>query len=43
MATLVPTLTLVSTDATSGETLNLSVTDSLALGANDVKSNVLTK
>jgi len=39
MATLVPTLTLVSTDATSGETLNLSVTDSLTLGANDVVLN----
>ena len=34
MATLTPTLTLSSTDATS-ETVSISVTDSLALGDND--------
>tara|TARA_R110001606_G_scaffold345734_1_gene494628 strand:- start:641 stop:1033 length:393 start_codon:yes stop_codon:yes gene_type:complete len=36
MATLTPTLALTSTDAT-GDTLSLSVTDSLAIGANKVR------
>ena len=36
MATLTPTLSLTSTDAT-GDTLSISVTDSLAIGANKVR------
>tara|TARA_R100001463_G_scaffold25601_1_gene60549 strand:+ start:22 stop:414 length:393 start_codon:yes stop_codon:yes gene_type:complete len=38
MATLTPTLTLTSTDVT-GDSLNLSVTDTLALGANDLRKS----
>jgi hypothetical protein len=38
MATLTPSLTLVSTDAT-GDSLSLSVTDSLTLGANDARTS----
>jgi hypothetical protein len=33
MATLVPTLTLTSSDISSAETLSLSITDSLTVGA----------
>ena len=36
MATLTPTLALVSTDAT-GDSLSISVTDQLAIGANKVR------
>ena len=36
MATLTPTLALVSTDAT-GDSLSISVTDALAIGANKVR------
>ena len=36
MATLTPTLALTSTDAT-GDTLSISVTDSLTIGANKVR------
>ena len=36
MATLSPTLTLLSTDAT-GDSISVSVTDSLTLGDNDVR------
>ena len=36
MATLTPTLTLVSTDSTS-DALSITVTDSLTLGANDAR------
>ena len=35
MATITPTLTITSTDATTGDDISLSVTDSLSLGAND--------
>jgi len=38
MATLTPTLTLTSTDVT-GDALNLSVTDTLTLGANDLRKS----
>ena len=38
MATLTPTLTLTSTDIT-GDALSLSVTDALALGANDLRKS----
>ena len=38
MATLTPTLTLTSSDVSS-DTLSLSVTDSLTLGANDLRKS----
>ena len=41
MAILHPTLTLASTDITANETLNLSVTDTLALGAHKMKKSAI--
>ena len=41
MATLIPTLTLASTDITANETLNLSVTDVLTLGAQKMKKSAI--
>jgi hypothetical protein len=38
MATLIPTLTLTSTDIT-GDALSLSVSDNLTLGANDLRKS----
>jgi len=40
MATLTPTLTLTSTDV-STDAINLSVTDALTLGANDVRKSFI--
>ena len=42
MATLTPTLTLASTDLSSGEALNVSVTDSLSVLGQAVQQRIAT-